>query len=84
MELLSLSSSSTQGFWSSPPADHGWRSWPEPVFVEDQNILCSWLFLSQKDEAFWPETLRMLLQSVGGSEERSSQWNGFTGSENIV
>lgn len=75
MELLSLSSSSNQGFSSLPPADHSWRSRLEPELAEDQNV--PGLFVSQKDEAFRTETLRMLLHSVGGAEGSSSQSDGF-------
>lgn len=37
--------------------------------LEDQSTACSWLFLFQDDEAFKPETLRMLLHSVRGPME---------------
>lgn len=75
MELLSRSSSSNQGFGSSPPADHSWRSRLEPELGEDQKV--PGLFFSQKDEAFRTETLRMLLHSVGEADGGSGQSDGF-------
>lgn len=68
MELRSRSSSSNQGLSSLPPADHSWNPRLEPELAEDQNF--PGLFVSQKDEAFRTETLRMLLHSVGGGKQQ--------------
>lgn len=71
--LLSLSSSSNHGFRSFSPAVHGCESWLEPMFPEDRDIVRLWLFLAEEDEALKPETLRILLHSVGGPEEMMCQ-----------
>lgn len=55
MVLLSLSSSSNHGLWAVPPPCRGWPSRLE---------------FPEEDEALKPESLRMLLHSVGGAEER--------------
>lgn len=55
--LLSLSSSSNHGLRAAPPPGWGWPLGLEPEFPEE-------------DEALKPESLRMLLHSVGGPEER--------------
>lgn len=73
MVLLSLSPSSTHGFGSLPSAAQSRDSWLEIMFDEDQNSVCSRLYLSQKDEAFKPETLRMLLHSVWEAEENMNK-----------
>lgn len=57
MVLLSPSSSSNHGLGAAPPPGRGWPSSLEPEFPEE-------------DEALKPESLRMLLHSVGGAEER--------------
>lgn len=62
MVLLSVSSNSNHGLRAVPPPGRGRPSRLEPEFPEE-------------DEALKPESLRMLLHSVGRPEERmGSLW----------